>query len=181
MDITVRLYKLHDYDLIYLYKNLQFPVRDAMKEALKSYVRNEPAFFKLPVKKTDSDNLEKIKNAQFHINLNEKEDSDLIIFLKGLKKFYRNSFLKNLLRGYLAGPAAYVYENSPDINVSMNKMDNIENSMLNIKELKLLKKRKKRKKHIILTVEQKKIFDLAGALDDNDLEVIINDRDTGKN
>lgn len=181
MNITVRLYKLHDYDLIYLYKNLQFPVRDAMKEALKSYVRNEPVFFKLPVKKTDSDNLEKIKNAQFHIKLDETEDYDLILFLQGLKKFYRNSFLKNLLRGYLAGPAAYVYEDNPDINSSINKMDTIENSMLNIKELKSLKKRKKRKKHIILTVEQKRLFDLTGALDDNDLEVIINDRNTGEN
>ena len=60
-------------------------------------------------------------------------------------------------------------------------MDTIENSMLNIKELKSLKKRKKRKKHIILTVEQKRLFDLTGALDDNDLEVIINDRNTGEN
>jgi hypothetical protein len=152
-----------------------------MKEALKSYVRNEPVFFKLPVKKPDSDNLEKIKNAQFHIKLDETEDSDLILFLQGLKKFYRNSFLKNLLRGYLAGPAAYVYEDNPDINSSINKMDTIENSMLNIKELKSLKKRKKRKKHIILTVEQKRLFDLTGALDDNDLEVIINDRNTGEN
>ncbi|WP_373266194.1 hypothetical protein [Hungatella hathewayi] len=181
MNITVRLYKLHDYDLIYLYKNLQFPVRDAMKEALKAYVRNEPVFIKLPIKNPDTDNLIQVKNAQFHIKLDDKEEADLIDFLKGLKNFYRNSFLKNLLRGYLAGPAAYVYENEPDIANRKKRMDSIENNMLNIKELKLLKKRKKRKKHIILTVEQKKIFDLAGALDDNDLEVIINDRDTGKN
>lgn len=180
MDITVRLYKLHDYDLIYLYKNLQFPVRDAMKEALQSYVRNEPVFFKIPVQKV-TDNLTQIKNAQFHIKLDEKEDEDLIIFLKGLKKFYRNSFLKNLLRGYLAGPAVYVYEDNPDIDKSRSRMDSLEDNILNIKELKLLKKRKKRKKHIILTVEQKRLFDLTGALDDNDLEVIINDRDTGKN
>lgn len=181
VDITVRLYKLHDYDLIYLYKNLRFPVRDAMKEALKSYVRNEPVFFKLPVQKPDIDNLTQVKNAQFHIKLDDKEDADLIIFLKGLKKFYRNSFLKNLLRGYLAGPAAYVYEDKPDIDICKKRLESIENNLLNIKELNLLKKRKKRKKHIILTMEQKRLFDLTGALDDNDLEVIINDRNTSEN
>ena len=71
MDITVRLYKLHDYDLIYLYKNLRFPIKDAIKKALIAYVRNEAVFFEVPVEKVSEDNLNDIKNAQFHIKLDE--------------------------------------------------------------------------------------------------------------
>lgn len=180
MNITIRLYKLHDYDLIYLYKNLRFPVRDAMKEALKAYVRNEPVFFNIPVAIPESEELADVKNAQFHMKLNEVEDADLINYLRTLKKYYRNSFLKNLLRGYLSGPAAYVYEEKTDIDESKKRNKTIENNLLNVKKLNSLKKRRKAKKHIILTMEQKRLFDLAGALDDNDLEVIIDDRNTNK-
>ena len=119
MDITVRLYKLHDFDLIYLYKNLRFPIRDAMKKALISYVRNEPVFFDFPIEIPESDKLIDIKSSQFHIKLDENTDKDIILYLSGLKRFYRNSFLKNLLRGYLTGPAAFVYESEINLNKSI--------------------------------------------------------------
>ena len=98
MNITVRLYKLHDFDLIYLYKNLRFPIKEAMKRALIAYVRDEPVFFQVPVTHVKNDELSNIKHAQFHIKLSEEEDADIIQYLSTLKRFYRNSFLKNLLR-----------------------------------------------------------------------------------
>ena len=174
MDITVRLYKLHDYDLIYLYKNLQFPVRDAMKKALIAYVRNEPVFFDYPVNKVNDDNLVDIKNVQFHLKLNETDEADVIEYLKGLKRFYRNSFLKNLLRGYLVGPAAFVYEDECDEEQSKERNETIKNNMLGIETLDLMKKRKKRQEYVILTSEQKDLFDKTGALDD--VDIIIRDR-----
>lgn len=176
MNITVRLYKLHDYDLIYLYKNLRFPIKDAMKKALLAYVRNEPVFFDFPVKKIDMDHLENLKNAQFHIKLDKTEDADAINYLSGLKKFYRNSFLKNLLRGYLAGPAAYVYEVDIDADKNRERNDSIKNQILGIETLPLMKQRKKRKDYVILTEDQKELFDKTGALDD--VEIII--RNQGK-
>ena len=176
MNITVRLYKLHDYDLIYLYKNLRFPIKDAMKKALFAYVRTEPVFFDFPVKRIDTDNLEKIKNAQFHIKLDKTEDADIISYLSRLKKFYRNSFLKNLLRGYLTGPAAYVYEADINVNRSKERNDSVKNQMLGIETLPLMKQRKKKKDYVILTEDQKELFDKTGALDD--VEIII--RNQGK-
>lgn len=174
MDITVRLYKLHDYDLIYLYKNLRFPIKDAMKRALVAYVRNEPVFFDFPVTKIDVDNLLDIKNAQFHIKLDEEEDADIIDYLSQLKRFYRNSFLKNTLRGYLTGPASYVYESEPDEEASKARQDSIKDQMLGIETLKLMKPRKRSKKgYVILSSEQKDFFDKTGALDG--VDVIIRD------
>lgn len=173
-DITVRLYKYHDYDLVYLYKKLQFPVRDAMKEALINYVRNEPKFFKIPVKQLQDDEEDTEQNiCQFHIKLDETEYQDVIDFLDNLKDRKRNSFLKNLLRGYLAGPVAYVYEKEPNDDLTKKRMESIDSDILELKELKPLKKRKKKTKHIVLTSEQKQLFDLTGALKDE--EVIISD------
>ena len=181
MNITVRLYKLHDYDLIYLYKNLRFPIRDAMKLALESYVRNTPLFLKIPINTPEIENLKDIKNAQFHLKLDEDKDADIILYLSRLKKYYRNSFLKNLLRGYLAGPATYVYEENIDVVNNQKRYQLVEDNLLSVKTLEFLKKRKRKKDHIILTLDQKRLFELAGALDGNDLEVIINDRNPIKN
>lgn len=169
MNITVRLYKLHDYDLIYLYKNLRFPVRDAMKKALIGYVRGEPAFFDFPIEKIEKDELADIKNAQFHIKLDPETEADVIEYLSGLKRYYRNSFLKNLLRGYLAGPAVYVYEEDADIAETQKRNELNKNLVLGIETMDRMKMRKRRKNYVILTEEQKKLFDAAGALADVDV------------
>lgn len=171
MEITVRLYKLHDYDLIYLYKNLNFPVKQAMKKALLSYVRNNPCFFEVPVRIPTKENLALVKNAQFHIHLDSEEEADIILFLSGLKKNYRNSFLKNLLRGYLAGPASYVYENQIDINITNERMNGLKNSILGIESLPE-NIPKKRKAKVYLTKDQKELFDKTGALENVDVKLI---------
>lgn len=170
MDITVRLYKLHDYDLIYLYKNLRFPIKDAMKKALLAYVRNEPVFIDFPVEKVNQDNLTDIKSAQFHLKLDAVADADAIEYLGSLKKYYRNSFLKNLLRGYLTGPASYVYESDFNENDTLKREENIKNSMLGIESLERMKVRKK-KKYVVLTESEKELFDMTGALDGVDVVI----------
>ena len=110
-----------------------------------------------------NDELSNIKHAQFHIKLSEEEDADVIQYLSTLKRFYRNSFLKNLLRSYLAGPVAYAYEEI--LTDETNKrMINIENHMLNLETLKPMKKRKK-KDYVILTKDQEDLLRQAGALD----------------
>ena len=86
MDITIRLYKLHDYDLVYLYKNINFPIREAMYRSLSSYVRNEPVFFEIPILTNVEDNLGGVKNVQFHINLDDENDKDLIEYLNVKKE-----------------------------------------------------------------------------------------------
>ena len=144
MDITVRLYKLHDYDLIYLYKNLRYPVRDLMKKALISYVRNTPVKFDFPIDVPEEDELVNIKNSQFHIKLNEYTDADIIDFLLKLKPYYRNSFLKNLLRYYIAGPPVYVYLKDPDPDDTKYKIESIRENDREPEGYTLMKKRRKR-------------------------------------
>ena len=105
------------------------------------------------------------------LELDEEEEKDIIDFLAGLKRFYRNSFLKNLLRGYLAGPATYVYEEQPVIKEVEERSTVIKDNILGIEKLPQMKKRKKREKHIILTEDQKKLLDptASGLFDDVDI------------
>lgn len=176
MNITVRLYKLHDYDLIFLYKNLRFPVKDAMKKALENFVRNEHFFFDYPIANVHSDSLRNLTNAQFHIKLNEDEDEDIILFLEGLKRNYRNSFLKNLLRGYMAGPIAYVYQEMVNVEDETKRKNSIENNIMNIKTLDLMKFKNK-KKYLKLTEDQKELFDQLGILDGIPVKIITKGED----
>lgn len=115
-----------------------------MTQALASYVRNTPYFFHIPATPPEEDILPTLKNAQFHLKLDDIEDADIIEYLSHIRKYYRNSFLKNLLRGYLAGPAAYTYEEEMDMKTEQ-KMEIIQDSILHISDLGKMKKRKKRK------------------------------------
>lgn len=171
MNITVRLYKLHDYDLIFLYKNLRFPIKDAMKKALENFVRNEPCFFDYPIANVRTDGLAKLSNAQLHIKLDENNDADIIYFLGKLKKNYRNSFLKNLLRGYMAGPIAYVYQEILDVDDEYERKSIIEQNIQNIQKLNLMKFKNK-KKYLKLTQDQKDLLDQLGILDGIPIKII---------
>lgn len=173
MNVTIRLYKLHDYDLLYLYKNLKFPIGIALKKTLEAYVRKEAIFFNYPINKTviENDILDKVKNSQLHIKLNDITDRDIIIFLSKLKKNYRNSFLKSLLRGSFLGPISYVYNNEiekeEDIeneNILKKKYREIINkeNIINIEDLVI--KKEKREKRIKEDKKMKALRELAEKL-----------------
>lgn len=167
MDITVRLYRLHDYDLIYLYKNLRWSVKDAMIEALKAYVRKEPVKIRFPIKVADTDEIRNIKNAQFHIKLNELEDRDLIEFLGTLKKNYRNSFLKNLLRYYLYSAPIMYYEETPNADDELEReaLRSFGETVIDVRTMKM------RKPRVFLTEHQKKAAEEIGLFKENEVEV----------
>lgn len=112
MNITVRLWRSHDYDLIQLYKNTGFPVNDALKTALRNQVRNTPAYFEYPQTVYNEDFIP--KSLQFHLKLDDFEDADIIAYLSDIKDGFRNSFLKNLLRASFICPIAYPYKTDLD-------------------------------------------------------------------
>ena len=109
MMITVRLYRQHDLDLIALYRHPSFSLPAAIKKALIAYVRQEQLIIKQPEPyEVSKEKISKI--VQMHINLNETYDKDIIDWIKNTKEGYRNSVLKNMIRGYIAGPCIYTYQ-----------------------------------------------------------------------
>lgn len=108
MMITLRLYRQHDLDLITLYRHPTFSLPIAIKNALISYVRGKPLYIKQPTPyKITNEKIPKI--VQMHISLDNKFDTDIINWLKNIKEGYRNSLLKNIVRGYICAPCIYSY------------------------------------------------------------------------
>lgn len=116
MKITMRLYRAHDYDLMYMRALMGKNISTVVKEALVAYVRKQKT------DRIDIDPAEELivtkvsKNTQFHVYLSQKTDADIIAYIQSIKKGYRNSALKNILRSYLShGYMGYVYGHTDDI------------------------------------------------------------------
>ena len=156
MMITLRLYRQHDLDLITLYRHPSFSLPAAIKKALKAYVKKEqfaikqPPTYELPKEKIS-------KIVQMHISLKEDEDSDIIEWIKDIKEGFRNSVLKNIIRGYLMGPYIFSYQKSSDANdIASENADLFDSNTRNITTLSANKSglpRKKNKKKDVGKVE----------------------------
>ena len=100
MKITMRLYRAHDLDLMYMRGLLGKAIATVVKEALDYYVNKENRK-RIFVNKTELQTTVIPKNTQFHVYLSDKQDAEIIKWLMTIKKGYRNSMLKNILRSYL--------------------------------------------------------------------------------
>ena len=126
----MRIYRLHDLDLMYLYKMPGVSIQKIIKVVLKSYVK-------------DRDNINGIRervniprimhdkhipqSALIHIYLNEGEDDEVIEWINQVPKGLRNSLLKNILRGYVNFPITIPYETEVTNITTENK--DLQNSM----------------------------------------------------
>lgn len=98
MKLTVRLYKRHDLDLLFLYKqNSDFDFRAKMKSALKSYVKHKPEHNEIPVGTCQAVS-ELPSVVQLHIMLDMPDDEDIMAWVKGITKGRRNNMIKNVFR-----------------------------------------------------------------------------------
>lgn len=110
---TMRLYRMHDLDLMYLYKMPNISIQSIVKVMLKNYIkdRNEGCHIATRLSIPDvKHNVPLPKTAQFHITLINGEDDDVISWIEQIPKGLRNSMLKNMLRSYLSFPVVIPYE-----------------------------------------------------------------------
>lgn len=136
MMVTLRLYRQHDLDLITLYRHPSFSLANAIKRSLFAYVRKEQLTIKQPEPYQISN--DKIsKTVQMHIYLDTEIDKDIITWLKKTKEGYRNSVLKNIIRGYLSAPCIYSYQDS-DTAID-DAIENKNLSDINIKNISEIK------------------------------------------
>lgn len=158
MMVTLRLYRQHDLDLITLYKHPSFSLPLAIKNALFAYVRKEELIIKQPA--SYNVNNDKIaKTVQIHIQLDETKDTDIIKWLKNTKEGYRNSVLKNIIRGYLSSPCIYFYQDNADSLKDADENNKLfESNIKNITEIKGKKfPKKSSKKNNIKKVEDSEL------------------------
>ena len=98
MQLGLRLYKIHDTDLIYLYRHPHFNFSKAVKVCLVNYFRHEKPFW-IEMPKGDSMNYnERLKKInRISIRLDPIQDKDIIDGLKMIKDGLRNSFVKAIV------------------------------------------------------------------------------------
>lgn len=117
MNVTIRLYKRQDLDLIELYQNPNFSLSKAIRLALDAYVHNKSILIALPEVDKSISQSKPPDKIQFHIMLQEENDRENILFLKNIISGYRNVFLKQLVRCYLMGINIQYFLKFP-INIS---------------------------------------------------------------
>lgn len=100
MKINVRLYRMHDYDLISLKYTKSICFSAMIKSILKSYAEGNLYNIEIPVPtQKNVKDLPYITQTQF--KLDEIKDKSVIDMLGNIKDGYRNNFIKNVIRLYL--------------------------------------------------------------------------------
>lgn len=105
---TVRLYRLHDLDLITFAVAHQFNIMGAIYAALSAFAKGKTFSFKIPPRRTEK--LPQLRRVYIKVlTLDTEKDKDAIGILSNIVPGCRNSFLKNLLRLYLCTPLSEEY------------------------------------------------------------------------
>ena len=109
---TVRLYKIHDLDLITFLETHEFNFIRALYSALTAFCNGELFIIEVPPAKTQ---FVKIKRSYTKVlTLDTEKDAAAIAILDKLAPGYRNNFLKNILRQYLCFPLSEEFLRNPD-------------------------------------------------------------------
>ena len=109
---TVRLYKIHDLDLITFLETHEFNFIRALYSALTAFCNGELFIIEVPPAKTQ---FVKIKRSYTKVlTLDTEKDATAIAILDKLAPGYRNNFLKNILRQYLCFPLSEEFLRNPD-------------------------------------------------------------------
>ena len=107
--ILMRLYRIHDLDLITFIQTHELDFPKAVYCSLKAFTKGETFVIKIPPKRDINKELILKRNYTYIIYLDEDKDKKEIILLEKIAKGNRNNFLKNLLRLYLCNPMSELF------------------------------------------------------------------------
>lgn len=102
MQVTIRLYRQHDMDLIHMYRQDSFRFASEMKKVLISYVNGQIYSPVIPEGEPSGGYIPKYHQTHFLLNDKDPKQKEAIDLLYSLKKGMRNSFLKALFRSCLS-------------------------------------------------------------------------------
>lgn len=107
MLFTMRFYKRHDMDLIYLADTPGIIMQDVARKALIAYYKG--AFFKFSAPPNKGFKEPEKGYVQMKLALSDKDAPGIESWIEGFKKGTRNSAFKNILRFYLSCPCIAPY------------------------------------------------------------------------
>lgn len=104
----LRLYRLHDMDLLSFCATYQFNFVKGLYFVLTAFSKGEVFTIKIPEKRDITIPKYQRKYAK-RLTLDEDIDKDAIELLERIAPGYRNSFMKNLMRLYLCYPLSHEF------------------------------------------------------------------------
>lgn len=122
---TVRLYRVHDYDLISLMLMHNFDIRKAIYISLKNFCKSKRVVFRIPPQIYQKP--EDLNWAYtLTVYIDPEKDEDIVHLMNMIQSGCRNSFLKGLLRLYICDPAPDIFMESPsDAREMRNRLDQV--------------------------------------------------------
>ena len=101
---TIRLYRLHDLDLITFIMTHEFDIMHAIYSSVTAFAKGEAFLISIPLRRVYTKTL----------ILDTEKDALTISMLDRISPGKRNNFFKNLLRLYLMYPFSECFFNSPE-------------------------------------------------------------------
>lgn len=137
MKITIRIYRTHDFDLMALYQAGNFPLAQAMKQAIVAYYCGEHFVFTVKrTEKPDAKNMPLVTSLILEISDNDVPGIEM--WIKGITKGYRNSCFKAIFRHYLEDPCVTFFRDDG----SATKLTEVQNEPITLATVKRRRKRK---------------------------------------
>lgn len=120
--VTIRLYRMHDLDLITFVELHELNLQKAVYCALTSFTKGELFLIKIPPRRESGKELKLNRVYAFTMLLDTEKDKDAILLLSKITDGKRNNFLKNLLRLYLCNPMSEMFlESETDVEYFYDK------------------------------------------------------------
>ena len=138
--VTIKIYQLDDLDLYSFIVTHEFDVKKAIYCSLKALSRGEAFVTTLPPLKPAK--IIHKKTIMKRLVLDEKKDKAIIDLLEKIAPGYRNCFIKNVLRLYLAAPfTEEFFLNPDDYSEMMDKLQGIRQGRRTTRAADLRKKK----------------------------------------
>lgn len=110
---TIRLYRLHDLDLITFIMTHEFDIMHAIYSSVTAFAKGEAFLISIPpITKSEMPQLRRVYTKT--LILDTEKDTLTISMLDRITPGKRNNFFKNLLRLYLMYPFSECFFNNPE-------------------------------------------------------------------
>ena len=142
---TIRLYRLHDLDLITFIMTHEFDIMHAIYSSVTAFAKGEAFLISIPpITTSEMPQLRRVYTKT--LILDTGKDALTISMLDRISPGKRNNFIKNLLRLYLMYPFSECFFNSPeDLQYFEEKLKVFRTGQREVRAGKLKKSRYKKK------------------------------------
>ena len=108
MEVTIRLYRQYDIDLIYLAHYEDFSMVKTAKACIKAFAEHKAFRINFPEGQRSIGSEDKTV-YEYKFSFDYEKDPEAIRLLRSVRSRHKNSFIKNLIRGYMVAPFTLAY------------------------------------------------------------------------